>query len=309
MKIAVIGAGGVGGYFGARLARAGHDVSLVCRGAHLAAIRADGLRVEGPRDSFTVTSLRATDQPAEIGPVDVVLFCVKCRDTVAAAEGAKALIGPRTMWLTLQNGVDSLERLASLLPREHLVAGAAFVSAVIAQPGVIRYTSAMSSLVFGEQGAASSSRCEDFAAACRAAEFDATVSPDIRKALWSKFTALATNAALAGVVRQPAGVVYVQPALRALAVQSIAEVIAVAKAEGIPLEADQASRAMALLGSFPPQMYASLYHDLAAGKPIEIDYLSGHVSALGRRHGVPTPFHDFAAACLGPYADGTPHIA
>lgn len=308
MKIAVVGAGGVGGYFGARLAQAGHDVHFLCRaGAHLDAIRADGLRVEGSRGSF-VAAVDATDSAAAIGPVDVVLFCVKCPDTVSAVAGASSLTHRETLWLTLQNGVDSAERLSAFVAPEQVAAGAAFVSAVISAPGVVRTTSEMSSLVFGTTHRAAEDRCHAFATLCNASGFSAEVSTDIRKTLWRKFVALATNAALTGVVRQPAGIVYRDPSLRRLARRSIEEVIAVAAASGVPLDPGQADSAMALLESFPPTMYASLYHDLVAGKPIEIAYLSGHVVALGKMHGVPTPVHDFVTAALGPYEHGAPTL-
>ncbi len=309
MKIAVFGAGAVGGYFGALLAQAGNDVGFVCRGANLAAIRQSGIRLQGPRGDFTVKNVKATDTPREIGPVDVVLFCVKCHDTVPATAGAASLLRDGAMWLTLQNGVDSVQRLAAMLPREHLVPGAAFVSAVLTEPGIITYTSEMSSLAFGEVASVGPGRCDEFADACRNAGFRANVSNDLQALLWSKFVALATNAALTGLVRQPAGVVYKHPDLRAMAQQSIAEVITIASAEGIDLPADQAERSMALLDGFPPYMYASMYHDLAQGKPIEIAYLSGHVSVLGKRHGIPTPFHDFAYACLSPYENGPPLLS
>lgn len=306
MRIVVVGAGGVGGYFGGLLARAGHDVTFIARGAHLAAMRAGGLRLTGPRGDFEVAGIGATDDGAGLAGVEVVLFCVKCYDTAAAARAIAPAVGPETMVLTLQNGVDSAERLGALLPPAGIVPGAAFVSATIAAPGVIRYTSAMSSLVFGEVDGRPSARCDTFRGICLEAGFEATIAPDIGVALWSKFVALATNAALTGVTRQPAGIVYRDARLRALAVRSIDEVIAVAAARGVRLDPGQAGRSLALLESFPPDMYASLFHDLDRGRPLEIGYLSGLVSRLGAATGVATPFHDFAYACLGPYEHGRP---
>ncbi len=306
MRIAVVGAGGVGGYFGGFLAQAGHDVTFIARGAHLAAMRARGLRLTGPRGEHELPAVKATDDAASIDPVDTVLFCVKCYDTADAARAIAPAVGAQTMVLTLQNGVDSAERLGALLPQAGIVPGAAFVSATIEAPGVIRYTSAMSSLVFGEVNGLPSARCEAFRDLCVAAGFEATIPPDIRAALWSKFVALATNAALTGVTRQPAGIVYRDSRLRALAIRSIDEVVAVAGAQGVRLDPEQATRSLALLDSFPPDMYASLFHDLDRGRPLEIGYLSGLVSRLGAASGVPTPFHDFAYACLGPYEAGRP---
>ncbi len=308
MRIAVVGAGGVGGYFGGLLARAGHDLAFIARGAHLAALRADGLRLRGPRGDYDIAGITATDDAATLDPVDAVLFCVKCYDTADAARAIAPAVRPGTMVLTLQNGVDSAARLQGLLPQVAIVPGAAFVSATIESPGVIRYTSAMSSLVFGEVDGRQTDRCAAFRDICTAAGFEATVSPDIGKALWSKFVSLATNAALTGVTRQPAGIVYRDSRLRALAIRSIDEVIAVAAAQGVALDGDQAARSLALLDSFPPGMYASLFHDLDRGRPLEIGYLSGLISRLGATSGVPTPFHDFAYACLGPYEGGRPVV-
>lgn len=306
MRIAVVGAGGVGGYFGGFLAQAGHDVTFIARGAHLAAMRARGLRLTGPRGEHEITTVRATDDAASLDPVETVLFCVKCYDTAEAARAVAPAVGAQTMVLTLQNGVDSAQRLGALLPQAGIVPGAAFVSATIEAPGVIRYTSAMSSLVFGEADDRRSERCDTFREICAAAGFEAAIALDIRQALWAKFVALATNAALTGVTRQPAGIVYRDSRLRALAIRSIDEVIAVASAQGVRLDAEQANRSLALLDSFPAGMYASLFHDLDRGRPLEIGYLSGLVSRLGAATGVATPFHDFAYACLGPYEAGRP---
>ena len=301
MRIAIVGAGGVGGYFGGLLARQGHHVTFVARGEHARAMRREGLRLRRGGEDIHIPRVEVLSQPERAEPVDVVLFCVKAYDTESAALAWQGLLKPGTLWLTLQNGVDSFERLAGIMPAHHVVPGAAYVSAVIAAPGVIACTGSMSGFVFGERAPSGGGRCARFAAACAGAGFEATVSSDIGKELWTKFIALATNAALTGVTRQPAGVVYRLPELLALARVSAREIVAVAGASGIGLDQNAEEQALRLLSGLPAGMYASLYHDLAGGRPIENAVLSGFVSRAGARLGIPTPFHDFAHACLKPY--------
>lgn len=301
MRIGIVGAGGVGGYFGALLAAAGHDVRVLARGAHLKAIQAEGLKLEGPRGDV-VARVEASDDPGILAGAAFTLFSVKAYDADAAARTVAPVLGGALV--TLQNGVDSVERLGAHIPRAALVPGIAFMSGVIARPGVIRYTSAMSSIVIGEADGGISDRCRDLQAACQGAGFGCEVSSDIRAALWKKFVAFATNAALTGVTRQPVGVVYGDPDIRALALRSMDEVIAVARADGVNLAPDAKDAALKLLDSFPPDLYASLYHDLVRGRPIENDAISGVVVRLGRKHGIDTPVHQFAHAALKPYEKG-----
>jgi 2-dehydropantoate 2-reductase len=304
MRIAVMGTGGVGGYFGAKLAADGAEVAFVARGAHLAAMRERGLLLTGARGDTRIEPVRASDDPASIGPVDVVLFTVKLYDTESAGRLILPMVGPETLVISLQNGVDAIDRLAPILGEERVLGGAAYVSGHITAPGVVTYTSDMSSIVYGARGRPNPEAAYRFRDLCRAAGFSAEVSDDIEATLWMKFVPLATNSALTALTRQPAGIVYRDPDLRALAIRAIDEVIAIARAKGVALPADARERALALADSFPPGMYASQYHDLANGRRLELEHLSGHLARVGAELGVEVPFHRFAYACLKPYRDG-----
>lgn len=305
MRIVVMGAGGVGGYFGAHLAHAGHDVVFVARGAHLEAIRTKGFRLEGSRGDIVLGSVGATDDPATIdGPADVVLFAVKLYDTEAAGEMIRPVVGPETMVVNLQNGVDGPDRLAAVVGADTVLGGAAYVSALIAEPGVVRYTSDMSRIVFGELDGRLSERAVAFRDACHAAGFEAEVSPDIRATLWDKFVLLATNAGLTTLLRKPAGEVYTDPEIMDLAQAMMREVVAVAAAEGVRTSPDIVERSVALSKSFPPGMYASMYHDLARRRRLEVASLSGLVARRGAALGVPVPHHTTVWCALKPYVDG-----
>ncbi len=307
MRIAVMGAGAVGGYFGALLAKAGHEVAFIARGAHLEALKKDGLAVEGPRGDWKVKTI-ATDNPAELEPVDVVLFCVKTYDTEDAGGAIKPLLARGGCCISLQNGVDSLERLTLVLGKGSVLPGLAFVSGVIDRPGVIRYVSAMSSLHYGEPDGAMSERAIAFRDICKAAGIGAVVEKDIRAAQWNKFVALATNASLTSLIRAPAGVIYHDPMLIGMARDAFSEVAAVGRAHGVDLPEDVVEKSMNVHKGFPKHMYASMYHDIARGRRMELESLGGYVVRLGKQLGVPTPVHSFAYACLRPFANGTPEI-
>jgi 2-dehydropantoate 2-reductase len=287
------------------LSRSGQDVTFIARGAHLDAMRQHGLRLEGPRGDFTVTA-RVTDTPAEIGAVDVVLFCVKQYDAESAAQLIKPLVSGSGVCISLMNGVDGQDRLAPILGADRVMGGLAFVAGVIERPGLIRYSSDMSSIVFGEADGRSSQRALRLRDACLAAGFGAEVSPDVRAAQWNKFVGLATNAALTALTRQPAGYVYHDPDLLPIARAALEEVIAVARAAGIALPADLAERALAALKKFPRDMYASMANDLLRGRRLELESLSGYIVRRGRELDVPTPVHALAYACLKPYINGAP---
>jgi len=304
MRIAVIGAGGVGGAFGAALAKAGADVTFVARGAHLAAMRANGLRVEGGRGETLIRPVQATSDPASIGPVDFVLFCVKLWDVETAGAAIRPLIGPRTAVIPLQNGIDAAERLAPIVGAGAVMGGVAQISATIAEPGVIRQTGTFMRLVFGEIAGGQSARGEAFLALCRQAGFDATHSPGILTELWMKFILLATNSAITAATRLPFGRLRDDPDLMALFEAGFREVIAVGRARGVMLPDDVEARMVAATKAFPPDMMASMAHDLIRGGRIELPWLSGKVVALGRELGVPTPVHATLHAVLKPYAGG-----
>lgn len=301
-----MGTGAVGGYFGGLLSRAGHAVTFVARGAHLAAMRARGLVLETPRGELAVEAARFVEQPSEAGPCDVVLFAVKAYDIEAAAQPLKPLVEGGACVVSVLNGVDHQDRIASVLGAGCVLGGLAMVSGVIAAPGRIRYTSDMSGLRFGEPDGSMSARAVAFRDACVAAGFGADLLPDIRAAQWAKFVGLATNASLTSLFRLPAGYIYHDPEIVPMATRAFAEVAAVAQAEGIELPADIVARSLALHQSFPRTMYASMYHDLAKGRPLELDSFSGHVVRRGRALGVATPVHELAWLALKPYLHGTP---
>jgi 2-dehydropantoate 2-reductase len=307
MRIAVMGTGGMGGFYGGRLASNGEDVTFIARGAHLDAMRKNGLKLEGPNGDITISPAKATDDPATIGaPVDVVLFCVKLYDLESAAGLIKPIVGDETLVISLMNGVDGPERLAGLLGKGHVLGGAAYDSATIRAPGVIEYRTGPNRLVMGTLGGGSNARVEAFAEAGRAAGFDMVVSDNIARTLWEKYVLLATNAGLTALTRQPVGVVYADPDLRRLATEMMREVVAIADAKGIELAPDIIERSFAILDSFSPTMYASAYFDLANGKRMEVGSFSGLIARLGDELGVPTPHHRTVYACLKPYENGAP---
>ena len=306
MRIAIMGAGAVGGYFGGLLALGGMDVTFIARGEHLRAMQKNGLTLETPKGALHVKNARFVADPAEVGDCNVVLFAVKAYDIENAAAPLKPLVTRGATVISVLNGVDHQDRIGAVLGADRVLGGLALVSGVITAPGVIRYTSPMSSLRFGEADGSMSSRAIAFRDACVAAGFQAEVDGDIRAAQWSKFVALCTNAALTCVFRLPVGYIYHDPEIIPMALRAFEEIAAVGHALGITLPTDIAQRSLAVHQSFPKTMYASMFHDLAKGKPMELDSLSGYVVRKGRELGVPTPIHEMAYLALKPYLDGTP---
>lgn len=308
MRIAIMGTGAVGGYFGGMLAHAGNEVTFIARGEQLQALRNKGLVLETPRGRIALEQVKATDKPAEIEPVDVVLFCVKTYDTEDSARAIAPCLKPGGVCISLQNGVDSQDRIGAVLGEARVMGGIAFVSGVIESPGVMRYVSPMSMIRYGEHDGSESERARAFQSACLAAGFGAEIVPDIRAAQWDKFVALATNAALCSLVRAPAGVIYHQPELAEVARAAFAEVADVARALDIKLQPDVVEKSFAIHKKFPPGMYASMYWDIARGRRMELESFSGLVVRKGKETGVPTPVHGMAYACLLPFVNGTPEI-
>ena len=301
-----MGAGAVGGYFGGLLSRAGHAVTFIARGVHLAAMRERGLVLETPNGRLAVDSVRFVEQPSEVGSCDVVLFAVKAYDIEAAAAPLKPLIDGGACAVSVLIGVDHQDRIASVLGAGSVLGGLAMMSGVMVERGRIRYTSAMSGLRFGETDGSMSERATAFRDACLGAGFSADLVSDIRATQWAKFVGIATNAALTSLFRLPAGYIYHDPDIIPMATRAFGEVAAVARAEGVELPADIVPRTLALHQSFPTTMYASMYHDLATGRPLELDSFSGHVVRHGRALGVATPVHEMAWLTLKPYLHGTP---
>jgi 2-dehydropantoate 2-reductase len=305
MKIVVFGTGGIGGYFGGRLAASGADVTFIARGAHLAAIKADGLKVESGLGNIEL-KVSATDDPKSIGPADYVLYCVKMYDIESSAELAKPLIGPNTAVVTTQNGVDARERLAPILGEPHVMGGVAQISATIAAPGVIRHVGQLARLVFGDAGGQVSPRAKALEEVCKKAGIDALATDKIDVEIWRKFVFLASIAGLSSLTRQPMGAINSDPDLSALLAEAVGEIVAVARAKGVALPADAAELVTKMIGGMPPQAKPSMLQDLERGNRIEVAGLSGKVAALGRALGVPTPVHRTIYACLKPYIAGAP---
>ena len=304
MRIAVVGAGGVGGGFGAALAKAGADVTFVARGAHLAAMRKNGLRVNGPRGDVHLVPTQATDDPASIGPVDFVLFCVKLWDVESAGEAIRPLIGPDTAVIPLQNGIDASERLIPILGAKAVMGGVAMISATIAEPGVIQQTGTFMRLIFGELDGGLSERGAAFLALCEQAGFDATHSASIKTDLWVKFVLLATNASITAATRTPIGKLRDDPDIAPLYPAALAEAAAIGRARGVPLPDDLVEKLVASIRGQPPAMMASMAHDLIRGNRIELPWLGGKVVAMGKELGIPTPVHSLLNAILKPHTDG-----
>ena len=304
MKIAFMGAGGVGGLIGARLAHAGCDVSFIARGAHLAAMREHGLRLESSVGNVHLPKPRATDDPATIGPVDIVIFSVKLWDTEAAARAILPLIGPETGVISLQNGVVKDDILRPIIGAKALMGGVAYMGTAIARPGVIQHTGTVQRVVFGEYDGRRSKRAEALLEWCRKAGLDAAISDDIRRTLWEKFAFLVGMAAVTATIRLPIGPIRSHPLTREFYLDAMREAAAVGRAHGVNLPADFAEERMAFVDTLPPTMTASLQLDLERGNPLEVEWLSGAVVKLGAAVGVPTPIHRAARDILILHAKG-----
>jgi 2-dehydropantoate 2-reductase len=306
MRIAVVGAGGVGGGFGAALAKAGADVVFIARGAHLAAMKSQGLKVQGGRGETHIVPTRATDDPASVGSVDFVLFCVKLWDVESAGEAIRPLIGPDTAVIPLQNGIDAAERLIPILGSQAVMGGVAQISASIVAPGVIQQVGTFMRIIFGEFDGKPSKRAEEFLALCLKAGFDATLSEQILTELWMKFILLAGNASVVALARQPIGKLRDDPEIRAIFVSAWQEAIDVGRAKGVALPADALAKILDFLDHAPPAMKPSMALDLERGNRLELPWLGGKVVELGHKLGVPTPTHSLIYAMLKPYIMGRP---
>jgi 2-dehydropantoate 2-reductase len=304
MRIAVVGAGGVGGGYGAALAKAGADVSFLARGAHLAAMKSAGLKVFSPRGDTHLVPAQASDNPADIGKVDVVLFCVKLWDIESAGAHIKPLVGPDTAVITLQNGIDAHERLMPILGERAVMPGVAHISASITAPGVITQVGDFMRMSFGELDGKRSARAEAFLAMCTKAGIEGTLSESILTPLWMKFILLASNAGMMSLARQPIGNLRDDPDMRPLFLAAYREVADVGRAKGVALPADAVEKTVALTRSMPAPMKASMALDLDRGNRLEVPWLSGKVVELGKQYGIPTPTHAMMYAMLKPYAMG-----
>ena len=304
MRIAVMGAGGVGGYFGARLAAAGHDVAFVARGRHLAAMRERGLAVKSANGDVHVARPKVTDAPATLGPADVVLFAVKLWDTEGAAAAVHPLVAHGGVIVPLQNGVESIERIGAVVGAEHVMGGVAYIAATIGEPGVIRHTGTMARLRFGPVQPAQQPAAEALLAACKGAGIEAELSADIRRALWEKFVFLAAFSGLTSVARQPMGALRGDADLRTALVAAMREAWAVGRARGIALADDFVAQQMEFADGLPAQMQSSMLNDLAAGNRLEAPWLSGALVRMAAESGIAVPVNATLYAALKPHVGG-----
>jgi 2-dehydropantoate 2-reductase len=304
MRMAVMAAGAVGGYFGARMAAAGHEVAFIARGAHRDAIRRDGLRIESALGNLHLKDVNVTDDPAQVGPVDVVLFAVKLWDTETAGARTRPLVGPRTRVITLQNGVDSVERLAPILGEEATIGGATYVVTNIAQPGLIRHTGAIAKVRCGRLDAKPDAVLADYVNEMKAAGLDITLADHMLIDLWKKFVLLSGTSGITASTRVPLGVIRDDDDMRALLFRLMHETMAVARAAGVMLGDDFKAELERSVAGFSPAMKASMANDLDAGNRLELDWLAGKVVALGRKLGVATPAQEAVYAILKPWRMG-----
>ena len=306
MRIAVIGTGGIGGPYGAALAKAGADVTFVARGPHLAAIQEKGLHIDGDRGETHIFPAQATDDIAGIGTVDVVLSCVKLWDVETVAGQLRPIVGPQTAVVPLQNGVDAAERMIPILGREAVMGGVAFVTGTITAPGVIRQTGTYQRMTFGELDGRISERGLRLRDLCETARFEGLLSPDIMVPVWEKFLLMVPLASLNALTRLPLGKWREHPELVALYDAVLRETVAVGLAEGVRLSPDSVENGMAMMQSMPPYHMTSMGNDLVRGNRLELPWFAGKVVELGRRHRIPTPANGFIYAALKPYISGAP---
>jgi 2-dehydropantoate 2-reductase len=299
MRVAVMAAGAVGGYFGARLAAAGHEVAFIARGAHREAIEKNGLTVESVHGNLHLRDLQVTDDPAKVGPVDVVLFAVKLWDTEKAAKQAMPLVGPNTRVITLQNGVDSYERVAPIVGKDRTIPGVTYVVTVIERPGVISQTSQFQSVICGTIDGREDKPLQNFIDNAKAANIPITLSDNIERDRWHKFIFLSATSGVTAVTRETMGPILADPDTRALFTSIMRETLAVGKAKGVALEDSFIEERLAFADkNVPASMKASMANDLDRGNRLELDWLAGEVCRLGRQLKMPTPVNDTIYAAL-----------
>lgn len=309
MRIAIVGAGAVGGYYGARLAQAGNEVTLIARGANLEAIRARGMRIRGASGEFVV-SVRAETDPSRVGPVDLVIFAVKTYSNPQALPLVPPLVGPGTAVLPLQNGVESADELAAVVGRERVLAGTTYIGATLVEPGVIDYIGTVRKIVFGEAFGERvvTDRVSLIRETLAAADIQAEAAADSRIGIWEKFIFLAPIATLTAAARLPIGPAWAQPAFRETFDAAMAEIEALARHAGVSVAADIRAQKMRYLDVSPPAMRSSMMVDITSGRPLELDALAGVVVRRGRAAGIPTPVMAALYGVLMPFEHGAPAL-
>lgn len=304
MRIVILGSGGVGGYFGGRLAAAGTDVTFVARGAQLAALRHDGLKLLSPRGNLHIPRVKTAATIVEVEAADLVVVAVKLWDTQTVAASLAPLAKRGATIISLQNGVQKDDLLRRYVPSEAVMGGVCYIAAAISEPGVIRHTGTMQRLAFGEYGGRQSARSEAFLAACSKAGIDAELSEAIERLIWEKFVFLVGLSGMTSRFRAPIGSIRQDPGKRAMLLESMREVVEVGRARGVPLRPDFAEDRLAFCDTLPAAMTSSMEVDLERGSRLELPWLAGAVVDLGAQLGIATPANAAIVAALTPYVHG-----
>ena len=302
MKIAVMGTGGLGGYFGGQMAHAGLDVTFIARGKHMQAIRANGLQVNSPGNDFLVKPAKVSDNPAEVGPVDLIFFAVKAYDAAAAAEQMKPMVGARTAILPVLNGIYHIDQLSQILGAEHVLGGMAACGAHVVAPGVIKHTT-LNTITFGELGGGISERCENIKTALAPSGIQLVLAPNVTESMWLKLTNL-SGLGVCSAARGSFFVIRSTPETLALVHTAASETVSLAHAKQIALQPDLPDILVGILQNAKSDFKPSMLVDLEHGRRLEIESLNGAVSNMGKELGVPTPVNDYIYACLKPWAAG-----
>jgi 2-dehydropantoate 2-reductase len=300
MKIAIIGTGGVGGYYGGLLAQAGQDVTFIARGTHLQAIRDRGLQIKSVLGDFTVSPAKATDKPSQVGPVDFILFATKTYQTDETAKLIKPIVGKDTTVVSLQNGIDAADRIGAVIGMEHMLGGATWLSAAVEAPGVIGQYSQFRRIAIGEFSGQTTRRLKDIYDALQAAGATVEISDNIIKVLWTKFVFIASVSAMGSLTRVTFGEYRSVPETRAVLIDALSEVAAVADAKGVSLDADVVSKTLAFIDGSAPGIKPSMQRDVESGKRSELESMIGVVVRMGMQYKVPTPVMQLAYAMLKP---------
>lgn len=300
MKIAIMGTGGVGGYYGGLLAQKGHDVTFIARGAHLKAIRENGLQVKSIHGDFHVKPAQATDDPIQIGPVDLVVFCTKTYSIDEAARQIQSLVGPDTTILPLENGIDAANRIGAVVGMVHMLGGATWISSAVEAPGVIKQVSQFRRIVIGELDGQVTSRVQAIHKAFEETGITAELSENVLKILWTKFVFISAASSLGSLTRLPLGSYRSVPEAREIMTSLMREVEAIARAQGVNLDQDVVQKSLDFVDDAAPQIKPSMQLDVEAGRRSELEAMIGVVGRKGRELGVPTPVADMAYAFLLP---------
>ena len=300
MKILIMGTGGVGGYYGGLLARQGNEVTFISRGAHLYAIRHEGLKVKSVYGDFTVFPANATEDPAKVEPVDLILFCVKTYNTDEAAQAIRSIVGPQTVVLSLQNGIDAAERIGKAVGMEHVIGGATWLSSAVEAPGVIKQISQFRRIVLGELAGGTSERIQSIYEVLNQTGITVEISENIRKVLWTKFVFIAAVSGIGSLTRLGMGDYRSIPESRGLLSSIMHEVEALARAQDITLDNDVVAKSLEFIDNSGPHIKPSMQLDVESGRRTELESMIGVIGRKGRELGVPTPVVDFVYASLLP---------